>query len=117
MSDSKVEKPTAKRKPPRAGMGRPLGSVNKVTKTFRETVNALLEENSENVSVWLEQVATGSHGKEPAPEKALDLLAKLAEYAAPKLSRQEVTGANGGALQVEQIRRVIVDPKNVAARD
>jgi hypothetical protein len=42
--------------------------------------------------VWLEQVATGSHGKDPAPDKALDLLAKLAEFAAPKLSRAEIAG-------------------------
>ncbi|MBT9158926.1 MAG: hypothetical protein DDT26_00175 [Dehalococcoidia bacterium] len=65
---------------------------NRATVEFRETVKALLEQNSENVHVWLEQVATGSHGKEPAPEKALDLLAKLAEFAAPKLARTEVVG-------------------------
>ena len=93
-------------------MGRPAGVPNKATKAFRETVQALLEQNSENVAVWLEQVATGSHGKDPAPEKALDLLARLAEYAAPKLSRQEVSGPDGGPVQVQQTRRVIVDPKH-----
>jgi hypothetical protein len=72
--------------------GRQKGSVNKVTSTFRETIAKLLDNNSENVELWLEQVATGSHGKEPAPEKALDLLAKLAEYAAPKLNRTEHVG-------------------------
>jgi len=79
-------------------MGRPAGVPNKVTRAFRETVNKLLEDNAENVGVWLEQVATGSHGKEPAPEKALDLLAKLAEYAAPKLSRTEVAGDDKAPL-------------------
>ena len=92
------------------GRGRPPGSVNKATKAFRDTVNDLLEANSENVALWLSQVATGSHGKEPAPEKALDLLAKLAEYAAPKLARTEVTGADGGPLQVQKITRTIIDP-------
>lgn len=82
-----------------AGPGRPKGVPNKATTAFRETVQQLLDRNSENVAIWLDQVATGSHGKEPAPEKALDLLAKLAEYAAPKLSRTEVTGQDGGPVK------------------
>lgn len=65
---------------------------NKATVEFRETVKALLEDNAENVALWLSQVANGVGGKEPAPEKALDLLAKLAEYAAPKLARTEIAG-------------------------
>lgn len=69
-----------------AGPGRPAGVPNKVTTEFRETVRRLLEENSENVSQWLSQVATDD------PAKALDLLAKLAEYAAPKLARTEIAG-------------------------
>lgn len=91
-----MEKQT-KRKPTGAaalgpGPGRHKGIPNKATTAFRDTVTKLLEGNSENVAIWLEQVATGSHGKDPAPDKALDLLAKLAEYAAPKLSRQIVSG-------------------------
>ena len=67
---------------------------NKATVEFRETVKALLEKNADNVAIWLEQVAKGVGGKEPAPDKALDLLAKLAEYAAPKLARTEVEHSN-----------------------
>lgn len=91
------------------GPGRKKGIPNRATTEFRETVRKLLEDNADNVAFWLSQVATGSHGKDPAPEKALDLLAKLAEYAAPKLSRQEVSGIDGAPLQVQQVRRVIVD--------
>lgn len=110
-----MEKQT-KRKPTGAaalgpGPGRHKGIPNKATTAFRDTVTKLLEGNSENVAIWLEQVATGSHGKEPAPDKALDLLAKLAEYAAPKLARTEITGPDGGPMQLQQVRRVIVDPK------
>lgn len=111
-----VEKKT-KRKPTGAaamgaGPGRPKGVPNKATTAFRETVQQLLERNSENVAIWLDQVANGVGGKEPAPEKALDLLAKLAEYAAPKLSRTEVTGEDGGPVRLQEIRRVVVDSKS-----
>jgi hypothetical protein len=85
-----------------AGKGRPKGSPNKVTREFRETVRKLLEDNAENVGRWLTLVAEGDgseHGK-PDPGKALDLVAKLAEFAAPKLGRVEHTGENGGPLQV-----------------
>lgn len=57
---------------------------NKATSEFRETVNRVLAENAENVSKWLGQVAKDD------PAKALDLITKLAEYAVPKLSRQDV---------------------------
>lgn len=92
-----------KRKPTGAaamgpGPGRPKGSVNKVTKEFRETVRQLLEDNSENVGIWLQQVADGVDGR-PDPGKALDLLAKLAEFAAPKLGRVEHVGDGGGDVQ------------------
>lgn len=87
-------------------MGRPAGIPNKATRAFRDTVNRLLEDNSENVSQWLSEVASED------PAKALDLIAKLAEYAAPKLSRQEVSGVDGTAIKLEQVRRVIVDPTN-----
>lgn len=98
--DSKIEKKN-RPVPPNAGKGRPKGAPNKATKAFRETVQSLLDKNSENVAVWLQAVADGDpdNNVKPAPEKALDLLAKLAEYAAPKLSRTEVTGQDGGPVK------------------
>ena len=68
---------------PKTG-GRKPGVPNKVTREFRETVTRLLEDNAENVAEWLSRVAADD------PDKALQRLAQLAEYAAPKLSRSEV---------------------------
>ena len=93
------------------GPGRPKGVPNKITTEFRETVRKLLEDNSENVGRWLLLVAEGDgseHGR-PDPGKALDLLAKLAEFAAPKLGRMEHSGPNGGPIPVESHQRPLSD--------
>jgi hypothetical protein len=96
---SKVVPPSGKRKPPNAGKGRVKGVPNKVTTEFRETVRRVLEENSTNVGTWLAQVADGHGEVKPAPDKALDLLAKLAEFAAPKLARTEISGVDGDDIK------------------
>jgi hypothetical protein len=89
-------------RPPNAGNGRPKGVPNKVTQEFRETVQKLLDDNRANVSRWLTLVAEGDGTDKGAPDpgKALDLLAKLAEFAAPKLARTELTGEGGGPVRV-----------------
>lgn len=76
------------------GRGRPKGAINKATRHFRDTVNALLENNADNVEKWLQAVAEGDITRDvkPDPKGALDLMAKLAEYAAPKLARTELIG-------------------------
>ena len=84
---------------PKTG-GRQKGTTNKVTAEFRETVRQLLEDNSANVGLWLSKVADGDGDSvKPDPGKALDLLAKLAEFAAPKLNRTEHVGGDGGPVQ------------------
>jgi hypothetical protein len=100
IKDTKVVKGADKRRPPNAGMGRQKGIPNKVTTEFRETVTKLLSDNSENVAIWLKDVAEGVGDVKPDPAKALDLLAKLAEYAAPKLARVEHTGKDGGPVVI-----------------
>jgi hypothetical protein len=79
--------------------GRVAGTPNKATTEFRQTVTALLEKNAANVDLWLQKVAEGEGEVKPDPGKALDLLAKLAEFAAPKLNRTEHTGKDGGDIE------------------
>jgi hypothetical protein len=81
--------------------GRTTGTPNKVTQEFRETVQKLLDDNRDNVGRWLTLVAEGdgTDSGKPDPGKALDMLAKLAEYAAPKLARTEHTGEGGGPVK------------------
>lgn len=90
-----------------AGKGRPKGVPNKISTTFRETVTKLLADNSANVGLWLARVS------EDDPAKALDLLAKLAEYAAPKLSKVEQTSeinvTHGYAFQIERPARPVIE--------
>lgn len=92
--------------------GRQVGTPNKVTVEFRETVQKLLDDNRENVAIWLKQIADGTPDKldakgrvvmagRPAdPSNALLRLSMLADYAAPKLSRQEQVGDGGGPITV-----------------
>lgn len=87
--------------------GRKKGVPNRTTQTFRETITNLLEDNSKNVGVWLGRVA------EHDPGKALDLMAKLAEYAAPKLSKVEVSAdvevTHGYAFHIERPTRPAIE--------
>ena len=80
------------------GSGRKAGVPNKVNREFRKSIAYLLEENRDNYAKWLEVVAMTD------PGRALDLIAKLAEYAAPKLVRSEFTGDGGGPLQIQVVR-------------
>ena len=88
----------------REGSGRPKGSPNKVTKEFRETVKQLLEDNADNVGIWLTQVAAGTEDSKPDPKGALDMLSKLAEFASPKLARTELAGDKENPIIVQTVQ-------------
>lgn len=73
--------------------GRPAGIPNKATTEFRDAVNKLLEHATPKMVEWLNEVA------EKDPSKALDLIARMAEYAHPKLARTEHVGNNGDVIK------------------
>lgn len=72
--------------------GRPVGSGNRNSAAIKQAYQALLENNLEEMSGWLQELASQDKGR------ALDYMLKLSEYILPKLSRQEVTGADGEDL-------------------
>lgn len=72
--------------------GRPKGAGNKVTNKIKTAYQMLMEDNLENMSEWLGEVA------ERNPKEAMELMLKLSEYVIPKLARQEVVGADGQDL-------------------
>ena len=75
--------------------GRVAGVPNKATGDFRDAVNRLLTHAMPHMITWLDRIA------EDDAMKAMDTVAKLAEYAHPKLARSEHTGINGGPIKTE----------------
>jgi len=72
--------------------GRPKGAQNKNTREIREAYQRLVENNLDNMTLWLTRIASEDE------EKAMEIMLKLSEYVIPKLARQEVTGADGEDL-------------------
>ena len=111
-NNQKVKKQGPGRGGPRPGSGRPKGTANRATQEFRETVRQLLDDNAENIGLWLAQVAKGIEpvldaegkvavpGRPGSPAEAVRLVNQLADFATPRLSRSEVTGDAGAPLSV-----------------
>lgn len=88
---------TAKRKPPAAGMGRPKGAVNKTTALLKDAIlKAATDAGNGDMAAYLEKQAL----ENPGP--FMSLLGKVLPM--------QVTGPDGGALEVSVITRKIVDP-------
>ena len=96
--------------------GRQAGTPNRATREFRETVNELLRESAENIAIWLDSVAEGdpATGRPPDPAHALDLVIKLAEFAAPKLARIENLGTGIASASQWPSRSSLWTRRNVA---
>ena len=95
---SKIETTSEKRKPPRAGMGRPVGVPNKATSAARESIARFVDGNVERLQGWLDEIAEDpKHG----PLVAFKCVQEVMEYHIPKLARTEHTGKDGGAIVVQ----------------
>lgn len=72
--------------------GRPKGAKNKTTENIRKAYQQLTEDNLENMTAWLAQIAADD------PKQAMEMMIKLSEFVIPKLARTELTGDNGDDL-------------------
>lgn len=66
--------------------GRPPGIQTERTKDFKTAVKSLLDDCGPQLFEWVQRVA------EKNPQRAVECLASLAEFATPKLSRVTHTG-------------------------
>ena len=98
-----------------AGSGRQPGTTNKTTAEARAAIAAFVDNNSNRLQDWLDQVAEGvprldkngnkaynGDGEQvwlvaPNPEKAYNMFQSVIEYHVPKLARTEISGTPGGA--------------------
>ena len=64
--------------------GRKKGTPNKETKDIREAFQLLVENNLDNLELWINQLA------EKNPEKAINTILKLSDYILPKLNKTEI---------------------------
>lgn len=75
--------------------GRPKGTANKATANAREAIGRLIDGNVGKLQGWLDEIAE-KEGAKAAWQCFVDLL----EFGVPKLSRAELTGADGKAIEI-----------------
>ncbi len=85
---------------------------NKATQDARQAIALFVNDNASKLQQWLTEVADGNpeHDIKPNPAKAFELFQSVVEYHIPKLARTEVTGNDGGPVEIKTITRRIVDP-------
>ena len=80
----------------KTGGGSRKGVPNRSTALAREAIAQFVDNNSEKLQGWLDQIAT-----EKGPEAAFRCFTDLVEYHVPKLARTEVTGQDQGPVKIE----------------
>lgn len=89
---------TFKKGEKRPGQGK--RGPDKVTVDARKSIARFVDDNAGRMQEWLDRIADGDpeRGIAPDPAKAFTMFQAVIEYHVPKLARQEITGADGGAI-------------------
>jgi hypothetical protein len=77
------------------GPGRKPGSPNIITRRTREVFAQLLEEKLPQISEYIDRVALTD------PKGAVELIIKISERFLPRLQQHQLTGAEGGQLDIK----------------
>lgn len=72
--------------------GKKPGTLNRSTKMIKEAFGKLLEDNLDNMTLWVSQIAADN------PKEAMDLMLRMSERFVPKLRSTEITGPDGEDL-------------------
>ena len=81
--------------------GRVAGTPNKVTSEAREAIGMFVQSNAHRLQEWLDAIA------ETDPEKAFSLFQSVIEYHVPKLARTELTGKDGGPVNLSATVKLV----------
>lgn len=87
----------------RENAGRPKGVGNKSTELAREAIAKFVDDNSERLQGWLDEIANES------PEKAFNCVKDLLEYHVPKLSRTDVQNLDKDGLPADANFKVTIE--------
>ena len=75
--------------------GRRKGATNKATRTAKEAIARFVDDNAPRLQDWLDQIA-----QKEGPRVAFNCVVDLIEFHVPKLARTELTGKDGGAVEL-----------------
>jgi hypothetical protein len=92
--------------------GRQAGTPNRATQEARQAIALFVDQNAHRLTEWLNAVANGDplNDIKPNPAKAFEMFQSVVEYHIPKLARTEVTGQDGGPVEVSGININLVRP-------
>jgi hypothetical protein len=79
------------------------GRPNKATERARQAIAVFVEDNTERLQGWLDEIAASD-----GPKAAFMCFSDLIEYHVPKLTRTELAGDPDNPLTIQTIERVIV---------
>jgi len=85
--------------------GKPVGTVSKDTRRFKEALNNMLEYAADDMVSWLEQIEE--------PKQRIDILKDFAEYIYPKLARTESQTLDKDGKPTDPISKIVIEHVDV----